>query len=281
MLSKIAGVLNSKSESFYHKMIKQHIYESILKWNDNIVNGTLEKYFKIRRADMFFEMVDDKRLVIEIQHSKITIKEIIQRSKHYNQMGIYILWILHGNGKIVAETRIPENRKNVIISSPEKFLHRMYGGRVYYINIKKSRGDSLVNFPFALHYSLSDKKSKRRSFRKKYSYFYYRNANYTIIPNWHLLCVDFNGFKIARFYDKNIKTVLKNNIFNYIQENQSISQMNLQNYRNMKKLSKKIHKKFHKSFGHSIIDECIYLLRKKLEFNRKFIQKMQKKRNFK
>jgi len=92
----------------------------------------------------------------------------------------------------------------------------MYGGRIYYVNVNNSISKIKITAPYALHYSLSDKKTDKL-IRNNFEYYCFRNSNFTFIPNWNLLCTNFNNFKIDRFYDKNVKTSLKNRILSYIQ----------------------------------------------------------------
>jgi len=212
---------------------------------------------------------------VEIQHSNISSKEIVERTREYNQQGIFVLWILHGKGNAVASPKFPEHKKDVKISPVEKYLHKMYGGRVYYINVNEYIHKTTITFPFAIHYSLSDKKP-RKSFRKNYEYFYYRNSNYNMINSWKLLCADYNGFKLARFYDKNIKIALKNQILNFVQNYEKIYTLNYEKKSNTKKLVKNIFNEFKSEYGKAIIIESIFLLKDNIQINDKYIHKIKK-----
>ena len=276
-LSELVGQLNKKSESYYHKLIKQLIYKFITNECGNIIESSTEKYFKNRRADVFFKFKNGQKAVVEIQHSKISIKEISARTTEYNQQGIYVLWILHGRGKCVAAHKFPEHRKNVKISTTEKFLHSMYGGRVYYVNVNEDSGKIRITPPFALHFSFN-KKSKER-YKKNFEYYYFRNSNFTPIPNWNIFCSDFNRFKIARFYDKNIKISLKNKILKFIQIYIKKNPQDYKKYRISKKLIKVIINRFNDYYGKPIIIESISLLRDIIEINEKAVYKFRKKYN--
>ncbi|MFX1257696.1 MAG: competence protein CoiA family protein [Promethearchaeota archaeon] len=276
-MSKLESLSRSKSESFYHKTIKLLIYKYISQKNNNIVESSIEKYFENRRADLFFRLKNGKKAIVEVQHSKISVKEIIERTKEYNQQGIYVLWILHGKGECVASSKFPEHKKNVKITPTEKFLHTLYGGRVYYVNINVHNDKITIVPPFALHFSLSDNKSKR-AFRRNFEYYYFRNSNFTYIPNWSLLCTDFNNFKIARFYDKNIKNSLKGKlltfILNYIKDNPQ----DFKNYKKAKQLIKMVVNQFINRYGKHLIFDCINLIKEEIEINEKIINKFKKKR---
>ncbi len=86
---------------------------------------------------------------MEIQNSKITVKDIRQRTEYYNKKNIFGLWIFHGRGSCAASPKFPKDIKDVKISMAENFLHKMYFGRVYYTNLSfvnnKNMG-SLLNF---------------------------------------------------------------------------------------------------------------------------------------
>lgn len=202
---------STPAESWIHKILKKLLYQKIYENND-IVEYSLEKYFGNRFADIYFRLINNQEIVIEIQNSAITVKEIINRTKDYNQKGIYVLWILHGNGKCVASPKEPRDSRKIKISPAESYLHKMYGGRVYYINLIKSGKKVSISLPFALHFTKLLDKRKRGMFKSRFHIFFYRDSNFMNIPNWRLLCTEFSEFKIARFYDKNLKVVLKQEI---------------------------------------------------------------------
>lgn len=207
---------SSHSESLYHKAIKQLVFKVISEKDGRIIERSLEKCFNNRRADVFFKYKDGRQVVVEVQHSKISVKEIIKRTREYNRLNTHVLWILHGNGACVASPKLPLDIKDVKISPVEKYLHEMYGGRVYYVNVNENREKLSITPPFALHFSLPLKKKNHGVFKEKFWTYYIRNANHAKIPSWKLSCTRYRGFKIARFYDKNIKIRLQEEIFDYI-----------------------------------------------------------------
>lgn len=271
-MSNILSTLNAKSESFYHKAIKRLCFKFISENNKNVREKSLEKYINKRRADVYFGLNSEEQIVIEVQNSKISVKEIIARTTHYNKRGIYVLWILYGNGSCIASPKYPEDKKNVRISPVENYLHRMYGGRVYYVNFNFYEDKTTISTPFALHFSHSSNKKNRKMFRKKYENYYIKNINYVKIPSWNLLCVDFNGFKLARFYDKNIKRVIKSQIVKYYKKNSKKKGSN-------KKLLKLIVKHFKQKYGLFLILQALLELTKEknIELNHRIIHKIQKK----
>ena len=134
-MQDIVSMKSTHSESQSHKLMKHLLHDFLYLNNNSIISRALEKYFGNRFADVYFKLKDGHEIVIEIQNSKISVKEIIKRTKDYNGKGAHVLWILHGEGKCAASAKYPRDQKQVKISPAEKFLHGMYGGRVYYMNI--------------------------------------------------------------------------------------------------------------------------------------------------
>lgn len=271
-MSNLLFTHNAKSESFYHKAIKRLFFKFISENNKNVREKSLEKYINNRRADIYFRLNSGEQIVVEVQNSKIPVKEIIDRTEHYNKSGIYVLWILYGNGSCTTSPKFPQDKKNVKISPVENFLHRMYGGRVYYVNFNFYEHKTTISAPFALHFSHSSNKKNRKIFRTRYESYYVKNVNFAKIPSWNLLCVDFNGFKLARFYDKNIKRVIKSQVIRYYKRN-------LRKETNNKKLLKLIIKHFKQKYGLFLILQTLLGLtkEKKIELNHRIIHKIQKK----
>jgi len=264
-------LVSTPAESEFHKVIKLLLYRNLHE-NDNLITeGSIEKHFRNRIADLYFKLQTGEEIVVEVQNSMITVKEIIKRTKDYNKRGIFVLWILYGEGNCVASLKYPKNVKNSKVSLAENYLHRMYGGRVYYVNLKLQKDRGTLTTPFALHFSKVLKKSRRRLFKIGYKSFFYRNCNYSIIPSWKLLCTEFSGFKIARFYDKNKKNILKDRIITYYLLRKNV-------LKNGKKLIKSITKQFKKEFGKYMILNAIIELtnEKRVEISFKLIRKIHK-----
>ncbi len=155
---------NAKITQSYHKTTEDLLLETISQQNKKIKYIALEKKVNKRRADIFIEERTGKTIVIEIQNSPLKVDELIQRTSDYNKEGIYVLWILNGEGPCVAAPKYPQNKENVKIGGLEKYLHGMYGGRVYYINTDHITDSFEI---FALHFSSSDKKKYRnKQFRE-------------------------------------------------------------------------------------------------------------------
>lgn len=117
------GVTGKKrvAESFEYMRMKQYMFEN-LHANNNIKRMELEYNVECRRADLYGELRDGRKFTMEFQNSKISVEEIVKRTKFYNQNGIFVLWILNG----ISYKRIPHNEDGKNISIEEDKLHRMY-----------------------------------------------------------------------------------------------------------------------------------------------------------
>jgi competence CoiA-like predicted nuclease len=240
--------------------------------NESIIEYSQEKYLKGRFADIYFKFNNNQEAVVEIQNSYISVSEIKKRTEDYNKLGINVLWILYAEGKCVGSYKYPKDTIKTRISTAENYLFQMYGGRVYYVNLRIKRKLVSISDIFALYFSKPIKRSKRRLFKTRYSYFYLRDSIHTPIKNWKLLCTRFAGNKIARFYDKNVKGVLKSQIKSFYE-----AQVKLNT--DKKKIIKLLISKFKKKYGLFLIYKSIIELHneKYLNFNEKIIKKIQKK----
>jgi hypothetical protein len=163
----------------------------------------------------------------------------------------------------------------------------MYGGRVYYVNVKKKKEKISLTPPFALHYSLPSKKKKQGPFKENFWTYYIRNAHFTKIPSWKLSCTKYRGFKIARFYDKNVKIRLQGEILEYIKDLSISRCINCNNrlkgvqkcsldkdcrvkvFKSKNKTTKLVLHKYKSNHGKSLVLEAIFGLieQKRLVFN--------------
>ncbi|MFW9947703.1 MAG: competence protein CoiA family protein [Candidatus Odinarchaeota archaeon] len=269
---KELSLVSTPAESGIHKVLKTLLCQKLCEDNDNIIEKSLEKYFGNRFADIYLKLNNNKEIVIEVQNSKISVNELKNRTKDYNDKGIYVLWILHGQGNCVVSQKSPKDEKEIKISPAESFLHKIYGGRVYYINLVHNKKNMSVSIPFALHFTKLLNKRKRGMFRFRYTTFFYRSSNYMVIPSWKLLCTEFSGVKITRFYDKNIKILLKEEVLSYMDHH---SKSTIKS----KKLLKSIVKNFNKKYGKFMILNVLIELynNNKIKFDYKLINKIRKK----
>lgn len=192
---------NKYLETINHLLIKKYFYDNIPLEND-LSSIELEVKIGNRIADVYIELKNGKKVIIEIQHSKISKSELIQRTKEYNKYGIHVLWILDGDGPY---NRKPINEDGLIITVAEKILHLMYSNRVYYTNASSA---GIITPVYALHFAPYIEKKKSR-----YGIIYYKqvkNKRSVVcgeIPSFRLTLLRNKGFKLARFLDQNLKNL--------------------------------------------------------------------------
>jgi len=271
---KAISLHGTSAESYFHRTIKLLLYKNLYENDKSVVKRSLEKYLGNRYADVYLKLNSGKEVVVEVQNSKISVKEIIARTKDYNEKGIFVLWMLYGEGKCVASPKKPIDAKSIKVSLAENYLHRMYGGRVYYVNLKIRRNKASLKTPFALHYSKPIKKKKQALFKNRYDSYFIRDSNFITIPSWNIMCTEFTGFKIARFYDKNIKSLLKENILN-------IYKIEKKGGINDKKFVREVLRSFRKKYGLFLIYNSIIelIIEKKIKVSRKVVTKIKIKIN--
>ncbi|MFX1448474.1 MAG: competence protein CoiA family protein [Promethearchaeota archaeon] len=187
-----------ESESFEHLKIKEYFYKNIP--CDNEIN-VIKKEAPIgnRKADIYCQLANGKHIVVEIQHSMILTKDLLQRTKEYNENDCYVLWIFNGS----SFERYPKIEDNIPYLSFEKCSHMLYRGRVYYINMTEYGIHSPV---YPLHFAnFYEKESSNYGFR-----YYRKSTNKKVvipssIPSLKFKIFKNKGYKLAGFYDENVK----------------------------------------------------------------------------
>ena len=265
-MSSLLSLPPTESEDRDHEVIKNFVYKQVLKHDarTKIYKASLEKYFGTRRADVYFKYKSGKEAVVEVQNSPMSSKEITKRTQDYNKKGIHVLWILNGQGKCVGSPKSPEHEKDKRISPAEMRLHQLHGGRVYYVNVNRENGKISPTRPFALHFSNSEEYSPTL-FKKGHEYFFIRNVNFTIIPKWDLAFNSYHSreldvpYRLARFYDKNLKYILANKINDIARRNGAYRNKEFQ-ARKMKRFFNTTCKCLGKHFGNFFIIEVLFHL---------------------
>lgn len=275
----------SKSESLYHKATKELFFKYVSENDPKIIESSKEVYVKNRRLDVCFTSRYGEKIAIEVQNSYISAKEIKKRTQDYSDAGIYVLWVLNGKGKCVGSEKTPEDKKEVKINPTENFLHRLYGGRVYYTNLNNRNGKLTITPPFVLHFSLSNKKKHKDIKKDKYIHFFVRNVTLVRVPGWSILCTNsFAGYGgknnnskkylIARFNDKSATQLLKLSMLNFAQENKGAKNKKL-----LKKTQKQFKKKYSKPFIRKVI--AILISEKKVNIDIKYLDEDTRKYYYK
>jgi len=187
----------NEAESFEHLRIKEHFY-SFLPFDNKI--DVIKKEYPIgdRIADVYCKLSNGKKIVVEIQHSKILVKDLIQRTKEYNENNCFVLWVFNGS----SFERYPKIEDNVRILGFEKWCHMIYRGRVYYINMTKTFHSPVYPVHFANNYELKYSKSGFQ--------FYHRSLTKksfipSFIPSLKIKTFKNMGFNLAGFYDDNVR----------------------------------------------------------------------------
>ncbi|MFX0027173.1 MAG: competence protein CoiA family protein [Candidatus Hermodarchaeota archaeon] len=195
------------SESIEHIKIKKFFYDNLPLFNPI---KKIEQEYRIgdQIIDLFVEFENSKKIAIEIQHSKIYKKDLLNRTRNYNQKGIFVLWILNGNGPYYY--RIPKNEQGVITSSSERELHKMYQERVYYINMAKER---IIAPIYAVHFAsyYEKRETKYGTIRYKESTIK-RSVVWNPIYSLRLHTFRNKGFRLARFTDQNLRLKCQNDL---------------------------------------------------------------------
>jgi competence CoiA-like predicted nuclease len=118
-----------RGESFQHVKIKRYLMKNIPQDN-NIKIIREEVAIGNRIADIFCQLANDKKVVIEVQHSMISVKSIIQRTRDYNDSDCHVLWVFNAS----SFDRYPKNEASARVLNFEKTCQKLFHGRVYYIN---------------------------------------------------------------------------------------------------------------------------------------------------
>ncbi|MFX1356410.1 MAG: competence protein CoiA family protein [Promethearchaeota archaeon] len=201
---------NSKiSESFEHLRIKEYLNTNLPQ--DNPVTRIILEYCIGKRiADIYLKLKDGKEIIIEIQRSKIKVEDIKQRTKEYNDNDLYVIWILDG----ISFNKYPCYEEGISLTKIEKELHKMYRGRVYYMNTKKDR---IITPLFPLHFAPY---YECRKITPNFCVYSKSKINSTIIPgtltSLNITTFRNYGYKLARFLDPNVRNLCYEAIGNFL-----------------------------------------------------------------
>jgi competence protein CoiA len=77
------------------------------------------------RADLLVRSINTKRVyAIEVQISQLTMAQIIERTRRYAKLGVYVLWLFEWTRDLLSERYSP--------SLKERWAHALNYGWVYY-----------------------------------------------------------------------------------------------------------------------------------------------------
>jgi len=274
--------VRNKSESFEHLRNKEFLYTNLPQ--DNLINRIrLEYPIGKRIADVYLKLQDGNEIAVEIQHSKINLEDLKQRTKEYNEKGLYVIWILDG----ISFNKYPCYEEGILLTKIEKELHKMYHGRVYYMNTKK---EGIMTPLFPLHFAPY---YEYRKISSNFSFYSRSKVNNTIISgilsSLKITTFTNNRYKLARFLDLNLRDLCYEAIGNFIQHfNEEISHL-----RNTKSYSSKFDikktllyvavRKFEPIFGlhllYDILRRYNLFLKKEFHFLKSIYNFKKKQRN--
>lgn len=109
-------------ESEAHRRCKRAIYDT-LSTIDNVSYCELERDMGPVIPDIY-AVIDGVTVAIEVQLSNLSVNDITRRTRHYNNLGISVLWLPLFDDKLEQERYSPK--------AWEKWLHAAYFGRIYY-----------------------------------------------------------------------------------------------------------------------------------------------------
>ena len=246
-------------ESFQHLKIKRYLMKNLPHDNDiKIIKE--EVSIGNRIADIFCQLANSKRVVIEVQHSIILAKDIIQRTRDYNDNDCHVLWVFNAS----SFDRYPKNKAGVRILNFEKTCQKMFHGRVYYINVFET-GNHTPLYPLYFN-CFHEQKLLPIGFE------YYRKSRslksivlgalerleLKLFKNWDL--------KLARFNDENVRDQCFKEIKLFL-EDQSILTTIISSHKELSdkdKLLCAITAKFGKKYG---VDLIYDILKQKIKMN--------------
>ena len=198
MQIEIQNQKKKEAESIEHFKIKEYFIHNLPLDND-IATIMEEYYIGDRIADVYCELSNGKKVVIEVQHSMILAKDLIQRTKEYNENDCHVLWVFNGS----SFDRLPRNEHWVRILNFEKTCQKLYHGRVYYINMIKSGMHSPL---YSLYFNTFH---ERKSLQNGFEYYRKSKTKKSVIlgdiPSLNFKFFKNQKLKLAGFQDESIR----------------------------------------------------------------------------
>jgi hypothetical protein len=216
MQIEIQNQKKKEAESIEHLKIKEYFTRNLPLDND-ITTIIKEYYIGDRIADIYCELTNGKKIVLEVQHSMILAKDLIQRTKEYNKNGCHVLWVFNGS----SFDRLPRNEHWVRILNFEKTCQKLYRGRVYYINMIKSGIHSPV---YPLYFNTF---YERKSLQNGFEYYRKSKTKKSVILG-DIPSLKFKIFKnqklgLAGFQDEYIRERCIKEILQFFNDNPDIA----------------------------------------------------------
>ena len=222
MQIEIQNQKKKEAESIEHLKIKEYFIHNLPL--DNDITTIMEEYYiGDRIADVYCELTNGKKVVIEVQHSMILVKDLIQRTKEYNENDCHVLWVFNGS----SFDRLPRNEHWVRILNFEKTCQKLYHGRVYFINMRKTGVHSPV---YSLYFNTF---YERKSLQNGFEYYRKSKTKKSVIlgdiPSLNFKIFKNQKLKLAGFQDESIRERCIKDILQFFNENPDIAKIGDQN----------------------------------------------------
>jgi hypothetical protein len=252
MQIEIQNQKKKEAESIEHLKIKEYFIHNLPLDND-ITTINEEYYIGDRIADIYCELTNGKKIVIEVQHSMILAKDLIQRTKEYNEKDCYVLWVFDGN----SFDRLPQNENWVRILNFERICQKIYQGRVYYINMKKTGIHSPV---YSLYFTtFYERKLLQKGFEFYRKSKTKKSAILGDIQSLKLKTFKNQKLKLASFQDESIREGCVKNITFFFKENPELLNYDddINGINNSNKIVYSVISKFGKIYGVDLLYEIL------------------------
>ena len=118
-----SNCVHGAGETDLHRRAKTQIYQALS--SIHALHCELEAPLTGVRADVLVRSVSTKRTyAIEVQISQLSMPEIIERTRRYAKLGVYVLWVFEWDQELLTKRCAP--------SLKERWAHALYFGWVYY-----------------------------------------------------------------------------------------------------------------------------------------------------
>lgn len=132
-------------ESLVHLQMKKGIYNYLKREIPNAALIELEKPLGFARPDVFIQ--NKYKIAIEVQASKLTVEQILQRTLNYSQNNIFVLWVLP-----FAEERLysfkpffGEHRASIVkMKEYEKVIYKMFWNNLIFFDPEGAYGPFVI-----------------------------------------------------------------------------------------------------------------------------------------
>lgn len=133
----------TEPESEIHINLKRWCYENINADKKYVPDS---QFIGDQKPDVLLE-INKNKVAIECQCSKISLSNLIERTRKYTEKGIYVLWIFSGEYINPLNIMVIEDYHIKKVSVTEKWLSKIFFRRVYYA-VTKNNGFEIVPIHF-------------------------------------------------------------------------------------------------------------------------------------